>query len=251
MGIKNQPNDWEIVKSRRMCCCPKQDHLTQSDVQRLIKTTEWQLRNLPATFANDVDGKTPYEIRNMFFESQIPFRWQGCHRGDLVCCGCCTRPCKTRCAQDVLNRAYLICGNILDAPEDQREQRYKEASTPAQMIYSEWTSSQPRYFAIASMVTELSSSRYNEQLNKIIEEVYNNADSPYRYDYAPHFELEEVFKTCPNGQIERRLRKKVDPITGDASILFWPRSGMCPFCLPMGMVDRRRTIGGKKPRYKE
>lgn len=234
MAIKNSSRDSEVRRAVRMCCCPIQEHITQEDVQNIIHNSDYQLRNLPRTFEIEIEGKAPYEIREMFWESKVPFRWQGCIRNDMLCCGCCTRLCKNRCPQDVMCRAYLICGNILDAPEEFRSQRYSEADLPAQMLYDELMSETPRYFAIVAMINEYGSPLYNKQLERVILTEYAGVDSPSKYDYAPQFEYEET----SNG-----LRKKVDPDSGEVYILDWPRSGMCPFCLPSGMIDRRRICG--------
>ena len=244
MAIKNSSGNSAVRRAVRMCCCPRQDTITPQDVHNLLMTPDHQLRNLPQVFADEIDGKTPYEIREMFSESNIPFRWTGCPRGDLLCCGCCTRTCDKRCPQDVLCRMYLICGHIIDAPEGERQKRYQESSVVARMLYDEYTSETPRYFAIVAMVNEYSSPLYNKRLEEVILREYSGMDSPCKYDYAPQFEYEEVSIQRSNGYEETRFRKKIDPATGDARVLYWPRSGMCPFCLPAGMVDRRRKVKG-------
>ena len=238
MAIKNSSRDNAARRAIRMCCCPRQDSITPQDIHNPLIAPDHQLRNLPRTFAAEADGKTPYEVREMFAESNIPFRWNGCPRGDLLCCGCCTRNCARRCPQDVLCRMYLICGHIIDAPEGERQKRYQESSMVAKMLYDEYTSELPRYFAITAMVNEYISPLYNKQLEQVILNEYNGTDSPCKYDYAPQFEYEE------GGEVTH-FRKKVDPSTGNVLVLHWPRSGMCPFCLPTDMMDRRRMKKGE------
>ena len=34
-------------------------------------------------------------------------------------------------------------------------------------------------------------------------------------------------------------KRKCDPITGELCIMEWPRTGLCPFCLPNVTVDGR------------
>lgn len=167
----------------------------------------------------------------------------------MTCCCSCTRLCNKRCPQDVLNRAYISCAYVLDAltPEEYDE-RYAKAPTPVQMLCKELREETPRYFTIAAMVSEMMSPQLNKQLERTISEVYGNEDSPYKFDYAAAIEYEEYYVTHPNGYTETRLRKRVDPTTGEVAILHWPRSGMCPYCLPSGLMDRRRTIGNKKRR---
>lgn len=248
MGL-NRDSSWESRKHIRLCCCRKQPHITAEDVTHLVRHPEYQLRNLPDTYREAIDGLSSFDIREMFHDSKVPFRYEGCPRGALTCCCSCTRMCNKRCPQDVLNRAYISCAYVLDAgtPEEFNE-RYAKASTPVQMLCKEMLSETPRFFAISAMVSEMISPVFNKQLEKTISEVYGNDDSPYKLDYAVAIEYEEHCVTLPNGYVDVRLRKKVDPETGEVSILHWPRSGMCPYCLPTGLMDRRRTVGNKKRR---
>lgn len=230
---------YEVVKTIRMCCCGKQLHIVPQDVQNLTMKSEWQLRNLAHTFKDEVEYQNIYDIREYFHDQSIPFRYQGCPRSSLTCCGSCTRMCKKRCPQDVLNRAYLYCANIICAPnEEEQKIRYENADTPVQMLYDELTASVPRYFAIAEMITHMISPYHNKKLEKTLEEVYGNENSPHRLDYAPAIAYELTPGSNPE---EGKFRKKVNPETGEVIILEWPRSGMCPFCLPTGLSDRRRS----------
>lgn len=248
MGIK-PGTPLEVRKERRMCCCPRQPHLSPEDTDRLLKDKSIQLCNLSHTYAADIEGEEIYRIREMFQQSSVPFRYKGCPRNMLTCCGSCTRTCTSRCPQDVVNRANLFCGNILYAMDvETRERRYKESPKSVQLLYEELIADNPRYDMVASMVTEMISPHYNKQLEKIIEEVYNNENSPYKFDYAPTIEHEEILSVHTDGSTSVRYRKRVDPKTGDAIVYDWPRSGMCPYCLPEGMVDRRRITGDKNRR---
>ena len=248
MGL-NRDSNWENRKQTRLCCCTKQPHITSEDVTNLVKHPEYHLRNLPETYRDALDGLSSFDIREMFHDSKVPFRYAGCPRGAMTCCCSCTRLCNKRCPQDVLNRAYISCAYVLDArtPEEYDE-RYAKAPTPVQMLCKELQEETPRYFAIAAMVSEMMSPQLNKQLERTMAEVYGNEDSPYKFDYAAAIEYEEYYVTHPNGYTETKLRKKVDPTTGEVSILHWPRSGMCPYCLPTGLMDRRRTVGNKKRR---
>lgn len=242
-------NTSDVRRERRMCCCSIQEHIGQEDVDRLAKDTGIQLRNLPGVYRDELEGKSPFEIRQFFHDSSIPFRYEGCPRANMICCGSCSRNCLKRCPQDVMNRAYLFCGSILDAPDaETKAARYEMASTPVKMLYDELVSEPPRYFAIAAMITEMTSPVYNKELERIIKEEYDNADTPHRLDYAPQVEYEEYYQERPDGYTETRLRKKVDPVTGEVMVHHWPHSGMCPYCLPVGLVDRRRTTGSKSRR---
>lgn len=204
--------------SGRLCCCPTQPQITNKDVQNLLEHPENHLRNLPSTYRYEIEGATSYQIRNFFADSQIAFKGRRCLKGLLLCCGSCSFDCKGRCPQDVINRAYLLCGNIIWASDEFKEERYKEASFPVQMLYQELVSEHPRYFAVYAMVREF----INESA---------------KLDYAPQIEYEEYFDPKKG---EWTYRKAVDSKSGEVYVLQWPSSGMCPFCLPIGLSDRRR-----------
>lgn len=197
------------------------------DVQGLINNESLHLRNLPETFKDKIDlyNSTPFVIREFFAQSKVPFRFKGCERHLFNCCGACTRPCHSRCPQDVLQRAYMLCGYIIADPS-----RYQGAPFLARMLYDEITSKEPKYFVIEAM---------------IFDNIKENKNETVQYNYAPEFEYEEYFAKKSN---EFRTHKKVSPETGEAAVLYWPRSGMCPFCSPLGLVDLRRTIGDKARR---
>lgn len=230
---------YEVRKTIRMCCCGSQLHITSQNVQKLAMHPEYQLHNLANTFKADIQDKSIYDIREYFHDSNIPFRYKGCSRSAMSCCGSCTRMCKVRCPQDVMQRAFLFCANVLCAKtEEEKQARYKTSNTAVQLLYDELTCKVPRYFAIAEMVTNMISPFYNKQLEKELLEIYGNEDSPHRLDYAPVIEYETIPGTRPE---EGRLRKRVNVETGEVCVLDWPRSGMCPFCLPVGLSERRRA----------
>lgn len=239
-GTKHTP--YEVVKERRMCCCAAQPHITQENVQQLLYHPEWQLFNLSNTFKYDIEGLSIYAIREFFQNSKVPFRFNNCPRGSMTCCGSCTRWCNQRCPQDVLFRIFLLCGNILCTKDEQtRKERYNVSETPLQLMYDELTSKEPKYFVLAAMLTEYMRPETNVNVRRIIQD---GGDSPHKVDYAPVIEQEEI----QDEEFHIQYRKKVDPQTGEACVLYWPKSGMCPFCLPEGLVDRRRTVGNKNRR---
>lgn len=242
---------YEVQSRNRVCCCLKQPQIESSDLDRLAKDSSIQLRNLSDTFRAEIEGASSFDIREFFGESHVPFRYEGCPRGSLACCCSCTRLCNHRCPQDVMHRAYLFCGNLLEARgTEEWLERFQRADTATQLLYMELISKSPRYFAIASMVTEMSTPIFNKKLEKYIQDT-GNVENPHKIDYAPVIVMEEKFITLPNGQVDVQWRKKVDPETGNVAIIPWPGSGMCPYCLPTGLVDRRRKANNKRKRYKK
>lgn len=172
--------------------------------QELLENPKYHLRNLK-------------KLGDKAFD--ISFKKEFCESAPSGCCGGCThKNCSIRCPQDVINRAYLICGNIFWSPEDEKSRRYEESPFYVKMMYKELTSEHPRYFAIDSMVRECLN--INAQL-----------------DYSPQKEYEEYYDFKKNTW---GIRPKVNPDTGEILLLHWPRSGMCPFCLPAVLADMRR-----------
>lgn len=219
--------------NQRMCCCILQTHIQFSDEQALLRHPENQLRNLSNTYKNQIQNQTIYDIREFFHDSKIPFRWRGCVYGHMVCCGSCTHKCNQRCPQDVLTRAYILCANIFSARTDQEKIEYlKRASMTSQMLYAELTATTPKYFAVYEMINEWIASG---AAGPVEGEIFEPKNNPYRYDYAPVIEYEAI----PN--ILGAIRKKVDTETGEVAVMHWPRSGLCPFCLPVGLTNRRRV----------
>lgn len=185
--------------------------------QLILDTPEYQLINLPARWlaTSSIDSPTSADSPSSADLTQledIPFRSDRCEYAFTSCCGGCTIVgCPRRCPQDVIYRAYLMCGNILWASgEEAKAQRFEQSPLPARMMYLELTSEHPRYFAVKAMVDE--SLRADSQL-----------------DYSPQMEYEEHFDFKKG---EWKIRPKVDPETGDILFLRWPKSGVCPYCLP-------------------
>ena len=199
----------------------KNTKITNSEEGQLIlDTPEYQLINLVASLfspdspstASPPEPPSPPRRRLRLRLEDIPFRSDRCESAFTSCCGGCTIVgCPRRCPQDVIYRAYLMCGNILWVQgEEAKAQRFEQSSLPARMMYLELTSEHPRYFAVKAMVDE--SLRADSQL-----------------DYSPQMEYEEHFDSKKG---EWMIRPKVDPETGDILFLRWPKSGVCPYCLP-------------------
>lgn len=241
---------YEVQSRNRMCCCLKQPHITQKNLDWLARDKTIQLRNLSDTFRAEIEGASSFDIREFFNESRVPFRYEGCPRGSMACCCSCTRLCNHRCPQDVMHRAYLFCGNLLEArTEEELNERLQRADTATRLLFMELSCKTPRYFAIASMVTEMCTPIFNKKLEQYIQDT-GNVENPHKIDYAPVIVMEEKLVPLPNGYVETRWQKKVDPETGNVAIIPWPGSGMCPYCLPTGLVDRRRKTNTKRKRRK-
>ena len=234
-----------VQRNTQVCCARLQNQIKPEDLNKFVKRFEVQLRNLPVTYREILEDMDIYDIRNMFHDSDIPFRFQGCVKGNLTCCGTCMFKCPQRCPQDVLYRAYLLCGYLLDSPEDSFKERWDQSSMTAKMLYTEMTKEDPSYEKIRQTVENNFSIRTNTKLRNVMlnGEVLDN---PNKYNYAPAFEFEEKYIKLPNGAIDVKYRPKADPANGEIAIHHWPRSGVCPFCLPYGTINRTRISGANR-----
>ena len=228
----------------RCCCANLQPHLSIEDDRKLVQHPEDQLRNLSRTYAAEIEGKTPFEIREYFQNSKIPFRREGCPRYSLSCCGSCMRYCDKRCIQDVMQRAYFLCGYLLEMKDESlRKDAYDKAPLVVKYLYDELSSEHPREHVIRATIKEYISLKANSALREVYETTGINTQC---YDYAPIIAERAVDIKRRDGSVVTCFKKMYDPNTGDALILNWPRSGMCPYCLPTGIFSKRIARRAKK-----
>lgn len=231
-----------VQRNVQLCGARHQDQIKDSDLDEFVKRTTIQLRNLLVTYKGVVDDMDIYDIREMFQESDVPFRYKGCSRGNLTCCGTCMFKCPGRCPQDVMYRAYLLCGHLLDAPEGTFEERWNNSSATSRMMYKELTSEHPRFKVVLNILEDNFSIRSNKNLRATMLNG-ESADNPNKLNYAPTFAYEQRVIKLPNGDQDVKYIPKANPETGDFQILHWPRSGVCPFCIPCGIINRSRIKG--------
>ena len=252
---------------RQYCLCPTStlkdpDPNTQELIpfeaagNYLIAHPEYQLRNLatlssiptlaPASFSTPSAAAaltststsnliSPEDIRAQLLQQGIPFR-QSNKCTMFCCCACTNYKCMHRCPQDVLHRINLICAGFSSAL------KYSNSNSNSNMpqylcrkyIFEEFTSEHPRYFVLYATLQDYLRIR-NSKFGC-------TGERPDKLVYSPMFETEIVTKSH-NKEGEQIVRKVVDPKTGYAKILNWPRSGVCPFCLPSGTLMRNRIEG--------
>ena len=117
---------------------------------------------------------------------------------------------------------------------------YDKSPLHVRYLYDELTSEHPRYFVLYETLNDYLKSRNYRRTE----------DRPDKLVYSPMFETEIVTKSHSKDG-EQIVRKVVDPQTGYAKILNWPRSGVCPFCLPSGTLMRSRIAGKGDRRSKK
>ena len=245
---------------RQFCVCnapihPKNrdqhniDWTFESAGDYLISHPEYQLCNLatlPAltsapSAASSLTATSnltsPEDIRAQLLQQNIPFR-QSNKCSMFCCCACTNYKCMHRCPQDVLHRINLICAGFSSALRYSNSNSNSNSNMPQYLcrkyIFEEFTSEHPRYFVLYATLQDYLRIR-NSKFGC-------TGERPDKLVYSPMFETEVVTKSH-NKEGEQIVRKVVDPKTGYAKILNWPRSGVCPFCLPSGTLMRNRIEG--------
>ena len=215
---------------KRLCCCIPQPHITSQDIKEMVQDESKQMFNLRERYTGEEDIM---DIRRELLDSHIPFRFRLCPFGSMACCGYCQKRCTKRCPQDVMFRARVLTAGV--TPETMPKQTYA-----IQCLYKELHPADGEivYAHVHDLVNDIVYQLGKEGKDKDHEE--------YRLDYAPEFEYTERLIRRPNGEEEIRISKKVDPKTGNISIVHWPRSGVCPFCWPTHVVDQRAIAKRRK-----
>lgn len=198
------------------CVCPaipkeKYDSL----VKLFVNDKSWDLLKLQDMYNA---GNTLKDIMEV-----IPFRNDECTRSKR-CCGVCTRQCHSRCMQDCLNRLYMWRMMVATTPEDR-------VPLAIRMIVKQDFET---LYDLSWCVGDIVSRNANAELKKYM--VDNNmypGENPYKLDYSPRVDIDE-----------KTGKRKVDPVSGAIHYLDWPKSGLCPFCLPKVIIDRGKRKYG-------
>ena len=175
--------------------------------------TQWSLLSLTdlARAGNDLQT----------ISDTIPFRGGPCPRS-IRCCGMCSRQCYTRCVQDCLHRLFMWRKLVESTPSTERE---KLPLSFRLIVHQKFESHSQMSWCVGEILSR--------KTNSILKEYMKNAslrpeENPYKIDYAPQVEVDP-----------HTGKRKCDPLTGELCIMEWPRTGLCPFCLPNVTIDGR------------
>lgn len=168
------------------------------------------------------------DIRDTIYK-KYPTRPRICPAGKSVCCGCCTRLCNSRCAMDAYNKCsqVLVHGMVSYGVINKRLLRIND--TEVNSVYKLLANPDTEYDMLINMTNALISPKYNY---KVREEQVITGENPFRYDYAP----EERVYLDPNNKKYYRV------VNDEGYVQFkeYPETGLCAYCLPKTMIDRRR-----------
>lgn len=194
-----------------ICVCPVADGggITSSQHKEFVETFlrnlgeparwNWSLMELKELAKN---GNSIEDIKTV-----IPFRGGPCKR-TTRCCSVCTRRCKQRCIQDCLTRLFMWKQTVQSTPELERDKLPLNIRMIAAQKFETWDELS---WAVGDIVSKYTNPTLKE---------YEYAEHPYKLNYEPAIELDEHGK------------ERADPISGKFSLVEWPESGLCPFCLP-------------------
>lgn len=147
-------------------------------------------------------------------QNSIPFKPTMCSFM-LSCCGMCDKRCDKRCVQDMYTKLYF---------------RMQRGDMEAQVIRDMLTNPGLNY----DTLRDLYDSVYTKFRNDTVKRESIDPDA-FKFNYAPRMV----------GKTDRRGRQwlEVDPVTGDGKVLWWPQTGLCPYCMPR---ITHYTIRGRK-----
>lgn len=168
--------------------------------------------------------------------SPLLYRVTGCNRARRCCCTC-TKLCAHRCLHDCFVRLWLW-KRELDS--------LGVATSPAQLGEgTRLVSAASPYFATQCAVlnvytsykqlTQVIGSTVSARMNTYIrEEQARGGTNLNAMDYSMQLKLNAKGKPI------------ADPETGKLEVLYWPQSGLCPFCLPdksYQLKKRKKKVG--------
>lgn len=195
-----------------MCIYQPTETKSEQVLQMFMDDPDWNLLRLTDLA---LTGSSLEVIKD-----SVPFREQLCKR-TMKCCGVCTRQCKNRCLQDSLHRLYIWRKLVEASPE---------SSIPLgiRLIARQHFES---IEALSWAVGEIISAKTNTEVRKYMERLQLcRSANPNKIDYAPQPALDES-----SG------KRIVNSATGCIKFREWPETGLCPFCTPDNVMDRRTT----------
>lgn len=191
-----------------LCTCQPNDKKLTLEFLKSTDLTDWSLLSLQDMVSA---GNTLEDLKQL-----IPFRSTLCNR-TVGCCGECTRLCIHRCVQDCLHRIYVW-------------RKLAETSPVPKAIHYAINQKFDTPEDLALVVGEIISAKTNTKVREYLNhEEISYADHPYKNDYASRIAVD------PNTG-----KRIVNPDNGGFLVLKWPKTGLCPYCLPKSTIDRRR-----------
>lgn len=183
--------------------------------------------------------------------SPLLYRAAGCNRARRCCCTC-TKLCDHRCLHDCFVRLWLWKRELdslgvatspaqLSQPAQAAQLGEKERSTRLVSAASPYFATQCAVLSVYTSYRQLSQvigSTVSARMNTYIREAQARGGTNLNaMDYSMQLKLNAKGKPI------------ADPDTGRLEVLYWPQSGLCPFCLPdrsYQLKKRMKKVGMPK-----
>lgn len=177
--------------------------------------------------------------------SPLLYRAAGCNRARKCCCTC-TRLCVHRCLHDCFVRLWLWKREldslgVATSPTQLSQPSERGGSARLVSAASPYFATQCAVLNVYTSYRQLSQvigSTVSARMNTYIQEVrVRGGTNLNSMDYSMQLKLNAKGKPI------------ADPDTGKLEVLYWPQSGLCPFCLPdrsYQLKKRMKKVGMPK-----
>lgn len=177
--------------------------------------------------------------------SPLLYRASGCNRARKCCCTC-TKLCAHRCLHDCFVRLWLWKREldslgVATSPAQLSQLGEKDGSTRLVSAASPYFATQCAVLNVYASYRQLSQvigSTVSARMNTYIREAQARGGTNLNaMDYSMQLKLNAKGKPI------------ADPDTGKLEVLYWPQSGLCPFCLPdrsYQLKKRMKKVGMPK-----
>ena len=170
--------------------------------------------------------------------SPLLYRAAGCNRARRCCCTC-TKLCAHRCLHDCFVRLWLWkCEldslGIVTMQPSAAGQRLVSAASPYFATQCAVLNVYTSYKQLSQVIGSTVSARMNTYVREAQARGGTNLNA---MDYSMQLKLNAKGKPI------------ADPETGRLEVLYWPQSGLCPFCLPdrsYQLKKRMKKVGMPK-----
>ena len=198
-------------------------------------------RNAQRLLESEHRPKRELELVEAETGSPLLYRAVGCNRARKCCCTC-TRLCAHRCLHDCFVRLWLwkreldslgIATSRADE-HDQAGQKLVSAASPYFATQCAVLNVYTSYKQLSQVIGSTISARMNTHIQEARARGGINLNS---MDYSMQLKLNAKGKPI------------ADPETGRLEVLYWPQSGLCPFCLPdrsYQLKKRMKKVGMPK-----
>lgn len=170
--------------------------------------------------------------------SPLLYRAAGCNRARRCCCTC-TKLCAHRCLHDCFVRLWLWKREldslgIVTMQPSVAGQKLVSAASPYFATQCAVLNVYTSYKQLSQVIGSTVSARMNTHIREAQARGGTNLNS---MDYSMQLKLNAKGKPI------------ADPETGRLEVLYWPQSGLCPFCLPdrsYQLKKRMKKVGMPK-----